>query len=135
MDITGIFWGHVDVHIMPAFMFRTSSSVERVDCSSPSAAALSAHECVTKDMTASMSRFSWKREERSLKWMRLYHVRDYSSPPVMSARLKRTSPTAYCDCWEKCKCKTLIAGQKAARLDLLYRLLTTTNLVTTPNSR
>ncbi|XP_010744918.1 E3 ubiquitin-protein ligase UBR5 isoform X6 [Larimichthys crocea] len=50
-------------------------------------------------------------------------------------KLKRTSPTAYCDCWEKCKCKTLIAGQKAARLDLLYRLLTTTNLVTTPNSR
>uniref|UniRef100_A0AAY3ZX24 E3 ubiquitin-protein ligase UBR5 n=1 Tax=Denticeps clupeoides TaxID=299321 RepID=A0AAY3ZX24_9TELE len=50
-------------------------------------------------------------------------------------KLKRTSPTAYCDCWEKCKCKTLIAGQKTARLDLLYRLLTTTNLVTTPNSR
>ncbi|KAJ8353856.1 hypothetical protein SKAU_G00214230 [Synaphobranchus kaupii] len=50
-------------------------------------------------------------------------------------KLKRTSPTAYCDCWEKCKCKTLIAGQKSARLDLLYRLLTTTNLVTTPNSR
>uniref|UniRef100_A0AAR2J8U3 E3 ubiquitin-protein ligase UBR5 n=1 Tax=Pygocentrus nattereri TaxID=42514 RepID=A0AAR2J8U3_PYGNA len=50
-------------------------------------------------------------------------------------KLKRTSPTAYCDCWEKCKCKTLIAGQKAARLDLLYRLLTTTNLVTSPNSR
>uniref|UniRef100_A0A8D3EBQ1 E3 ubiquitin-protein ligase UBR5 n=1 Tax=Scophthalmus maximus TaxID=52904 RepID=A0A8D3EBQ1_SCOMX len=50
-------------------------------------------------------------------------------------KLKRTSPTAYCDCWEKCKCKTLIAGQKAARLDLLYRLLTATNLVTTPNSR
>uniref|UniRef100_A0A4W5PTR5 E3 ubiquitin-protein ligase UBR5 n=1 Tax=Hucho hucho TaxID=62062 RepID=A0A4W5PTR5_9TELE len=49
-------------------------------------------------------------------------------------KLKRTSPTAYCDCWEKCKCKTLIAGQKAARLDLLYRLLTTTNLVTSPNS-
>uniref|UniRef100_A0A4W6F972 Ubiquitin protein ligase E3 component n-recognin 5 n=1 Tax=Lates calcarifer TaxID=8187 RepID=A0A4W6F972_LATCA len=48
-------------------------------------------------------------------------------------KLKRTSPTAYCDCWEKCKCKTLIAGQKAARLDLLYRLLTATNLVTTPN--
>ncbi|XP_041104643.1 E3 ubiquitin-protein ligase UBR5 isoform X6 [Polyodon spathula] len=50
-------------------------------------------------------------------------------------KLKRTSPTAYCDCWEKCKCKTLIAGQKSARLDLLYRLLTTTNLVTVPNSR
>lgn len=54
---------------------------------------------------------------------------------VCLSRLKRTSPTAYCDCWEKCKCKTLIAGQKAARLDLLYRLLTTTNLVTSPNSR
>lgn len=53
----------------------------------------------------------------------------------LSYRLKRTSPTAYCDCWEKCKCKTLIAGQKSARLDLLYRLLTTTNLVTMPNSR
>lgn len=51
------------------------------------------------------------------------------------SRLKRTSPTAYCDCWEKCKCKTLIAGQKSARLDLLYRLLTATNLVTLPNSR
>ena len=25
-------------------------------------------------------------------------------------KLKRTSPTAYCDCWEKCKCKALIAG-------------------------
>ncbi|XP_042320395.1 E3 ubiquitin-protein ligase UBR5-like [Sceloporus undulatus] len=50
-------------------------------------------------------------------------------------KLKRTSPTAYCDCWEKCKCKTLIAGQKSARLDLLFRLLTTTNLVTMPNSR
>lgn len=54
---------------------------------------------------------------------------------VNSCRLKRTSPTAYCDCWEKCKCKTLIAGQKSARLDLLYRLLTATNLVTLPNSR
>uniref|UniRef100_S4RBH7 Ubiquitin protein ligase E3 component n-recognin 5 n=1 Tax=Petromyzon marinus TaxID=7757 RepID=S4RBH7_PETMA len=50
-------------------------------------------------------------------------------------KLKRTSPTAYCDCWEKCKCKTLIAGQKAARLELLHRLLTTTDLVTRPNSR
>jgi len=26
-------------------------------------------------------------------------------------KLKRTSPTAYCDCWEKCKCKALIAGK------------------------
>lgn len=29
----------------------------------------------------------------------------------------------------------MIAGQKSARLDLLYRLLTATNLVTLPNSR
>ena len=27
-------------------------------------------------------------------------------------KLKRTSPTAYCDCWEKCKCKALVAGKK-----------------------
>ncbi|ETE73905.1 E3 ubiquitin-protein ligase UBR5, partial [Ophiophagus hannah] len=54
---------------------------------------------------------------------------------LLESLLKRTSPTAYCDCWEKCKCKTLIAGQKSARLDLLFRLLTTTNLVTMPNSR
>ena len=26
-------------------------------------------------------------------------------------KLKRTSPTAYCDCWEKCKCKALVAGK------------------------
>ncbi|KAG8133848.1 hypothetical protein E2320_011606 [Naja naja] len=52
---------------------------------------------------------------------------------LLESLLKRTSPTAYCDCWEKCKCKTLIAGQKSARLDLLFRLLTTTNLVTMPN--
>ena len=27
-------------------------------------------------------------------------------------KLKRTSPTAYCDCWEKCKCKALVAGKQ-----------------------
>ena len=27
-------------------------------------------------------------------------------------KLKRTSPTAYCDCWEKCKCKALVAGNR-----------------------
>uniref|UniRef100_UPI00358E0F24 E3 ubiquitin-protein ligase UBR5-like isoform X5 n=1 Tax=Myxine glutinosa TaxID=7769 RepID=UPI00358E0F24 len=50
-------------------------------------------------------------------------------------KLKRTSPTAYCDCWEKCKCRTLIAGLKAGRLELLNRLLSCTDLVTQPNSR
>ncbi|XP_046357083.2 E3 ubiquitin-protein ligase UBR5-like isoform X2 [Haliotis rufescens] len=50
-------------------------------------------------------------------------------------KLKKTSPTAYCDCWEKCKCKALIAGQQGARLTLLNRLLTETDLVTLNNSR
>jgi E3 ubiquitin-protein ligase EDD1 len=50
-------------------------------------------------------------------------------------KLKRTSPTAYCDCWEKCKCKALIMGQQAARYNLLCRLVTETDLVSQPNSR
>lgn len=50
-------------------------------------------------------------------------------------RLKRTSPTAYCDCREKCKCRSLIMGNQAARFDLLCRLLTDTNLVKHTNSR
>lgn len=50
-------------------------------------------------------------------------------------KMKRTSPTAYCDCWEKCKCKSLIAGQQGPRFELLSRLLTDTELVTLPNSR
>lgn len=49
--------------------------------------------------------------------------------------MKRTSPTAYCDCWEKCKCKALIAGQQQPRFELLNRLLTETDLVKLPNSR
>ncbi|XP_013417983.1 E3 ubiquitin-protein ligase UBR5 isoform X2 [Lingula anatina] len=50
-------------------------------------------------------------------------------------KLKRTSPTAYCDCWEKCKCKALIAGNQTARFDLLHRLLSDTDLVKHPNNR
>nr|CAD7394223.1 unnamed protein product [Timema cristinae] len=50
-------------------------------------------------------------------------------------KLKRTSPTAYCDCWEKCKCKALIMGQQSTRYDLLCRLVTDTSLVAQPNSR
>ena len=38
-------------------------------------------------------------------------------------KLKRTSPTAYCDCWEKCKCKSLVAGHQGARFDVLCRLI------------
>lgn len=49
--------------------------------------------------------------------------------------MKRTSPTAYCDCWEKCKCKALIMGNQAVRFELLTRLVKDTDLVVLPNSR
>lgn len=50
-------------------------------------------------------------------------------------RLKKTSPTAYCDCWEKCKCKSLVAGSLFTRFKLLERLLSDTDLVTYPDSK
>ncbi|KAK4302521.1 hypothetical protein Pmani_025398 [Petrolisthes manimaculis] len=50
-------------------------------------------------------------------------------------KLKKTSPTAYCDCWEKCKCKALKAGHQTARFDLLSRLITETDLVNIANGR
>lgn len=50
-------------------------------------------------------------------------------------RLKRTSPTAYCDCWEKCKCKALIPGAQQARSQLLTKLIEQTDLVTKPNAK
>lgn len=50
-------------------------------------------------------------------------------------KLKRTSPTAYCDCWEKCKCKALVMGNQALRYELLTRLVRDTNLVVLPNAR
>ncbi|XP_033640318.1 E3 ubiquitin-protein ligase UBR5-like isoform X2 [Asterias rubens] len=50
-------------------------------------------------------------------------------------KLKRTSPTAYCDCWEKCECKSLIAGSQQTRTELLYRLVNDTHLATLPNSK
>ncbi|KAJ0181281.1 hypothetical protein K1T71_003366 [Dendrolimus kikuchii] len=50
-------------------------------------------------------------------------------------KLKRTSPTAYCDCWEKCRCKALVGGNWAARCDLLSRLAKDTQLATNFNSR
>ncbi|XP_052753603.1 E3 ubiquitin-protein ligase UBR5 [Galleria mellonella] len=48
---------------------------------------------------------------------------------------KQTSPTAYCDCWEKCRCKALVGGNGAARFDLLARLARDTQLATHFNSR
>ncbi|XP_037871964.1 E3 ubiquitin-protein ligase hyd isoform X5 [Bombyx mori] len=50
-------------------------------------------------------------------------------------KLKRTSPTAYCDCWEKCRCKALVGGNWAARCELLTRLARDTQLATHFNSR
>ncbi|XP_022162661.1 E3 ubiquitin-protein ligase UBR5 isoform X3 [Myzus persicae] len=50
-------------------------------------------------------------------------------------KLKRTSPTAYCDCWEKCRCKALVQGHQASRSQLLNRLIDETDLVTHYNSR
>ncbi|CAF0766114.1 unnamed protein product, partial [Didymodactylos carnosus] len=50
-------------------------------------------------------------------------------------RLKRTSPTAYCDCWEVCKCKSLISGEQSKRLELFKLLLLETNLVQMKNNR
>ncbi|THD21469.1 Hyperplastic disc [Fasciola hepatica] len=50
-------------------------------------------------------------------------------------RLKRTSPTAYCDCWEKCRCQSLIAGAQAPRHELFYQLLRGTELIRLVNSR
>lgn len=48
-------------------------------------------------------------------------------------KLKRTSPTAYCDCWEKCACKALIPGEQESRVELLKKLLSETDLATKPN--
>ncbi|KAF5401972.1 hypothetical protein PHET_04640 [Paragonimus heterotremus] len=50
-------------------------------------------------------------------------------------RLKRTSPTAYCDCWEKCRCQSLISGAQAPRQELFYRLLQDTDLIRLINSK
>lgn len=50
-------------------------------------------------------------------------------------KLKKTSPTAYCDCWEKCKCKALVAGNQKKRFELLEKLVAETDLVRRVNSR
>ena len=50
-------------------------------------------------------------------------------------KLKRTSPTAYCDCWEKCKCRSTVGGHQGARFDVLTRLVGETGLVEQPNGR
>ena len=53
-----------------------------------------------------------------------------------ACKLKRTSPTAYCDCWEKCKCKATIAGHQGTRYEVLVKLISEApDLVKLPNSR
>ena len=52
-----------------------------------------------------------------------------------NCKLKVTSPTAYCDCWEKCKCKALIAGNQSLRQELLNKLILETDLVKQSNSK
>lgn len=44
-------------------------------------------------------------------------------------KIKTSSPTAYCDCWEKCKCKSLVAGNQDKRFDLVDKLLDETDLL------
>ena len=47
---------------------------------------------------------------------------------------KRVSPTAYCDCWEMCKCKALAPSSDYERKSLLVKLLGQTSLGTKVNS-
>ena len=41
---------------------------------------------------------------------------------------KKASPTAYCDCWERCSCRCLAQTPDSIRLSLLQKLMATTNL-------
>ena len=51
-------------------------------------------------------------------------------------KLKRTSPTAYCDCWEKCKCRSTVAGHQGTRYEVLVKLISEApDLVQVANSR
>nr|CAD2189313.1 unnamed protein product [Meloidogyne enterolobii] len=50
-------------------------------------------------------------------------------------KLKKTSPTAYCDCWEKCECKALVTGNNAKREQLLFGMLQCPALIDGLNSK
>ena len=43
---------------------------------------------------------------------------------------KKASPTAYCDCWERCSCRCLAQTPDSTRLTLLQKLMTHTSLAT-----
>ena len=42
----------------------------------------------------------------------LQRVRARTCHKGHDCKIKTSSPTAYCDCWEKCKCKALLAGDQ-----------------------
>ena len=51
-------------------------------------------------------------------------------------KIKRSSPTAYCDCWEKSKCQCLVSGDEKIRLELFSKLVSmSTDLIVRPNSK
>uniref|UniRef100_A0A914GSH3 UBR-type domain-containing protein n=1 Tax=Globodera rostochiensis TaxID=31243 RepID=A0A914GSH3_GLORO len=50
-------------------------------------------------------------------------------------KVKRTSPTAYCDCWEKFGCRALITGNLVKREQLLNLFLQNGKLVSKLNAR
>lgn len=50
-------------------------------------------------------------------------------------KLKKTPPTAYCDCCKKCKWKALVAGNQKERFQPLKKSVAETDLVRRVNSR
>nr|CAD2196532.1 unnamed protein product [Meloidogyne enterolobii] len=54
---------------------------------------------------------------------------------MTASELKKTSPTAYCDCWEKCECKALVTGNNAKREQLLSGMLQCPALIDGLNSK
>lgn len=54
---------------------------------------------------------------------------------LLACRFKKALPTAYCDCWQKCKCSSLAPGSSSQRKRLLQLLLMRTNLTSRPNAR
>lgn len=59
----------------------------------------------------------------------------YSCHRGHDCSFKRASPTAYCDCWEGSKCRSLALGGNYERKSLLLRLLNSTSLGTRVNGK
>lgn len=54
---------------------------------------------------------------------------------IYYCRFKRVSPSAYCDCSEKCSCQSLTEGSNSSRLELFKLLLENSNLADSQNAR